>query len=183
MNTIGFDDGPFAPSHRGDLPLVGVACAKTRVDGVVLGRVRRDGADATRRIAALVAESPFASQLHAVLLQGIAVGGFNVVDVRALNDALGLPVLVIVRRRPDLARIRRALLEKVPGGARKWQLIEALGEPEPLDGVWVQRVGLDVARARRVLRASTLHGALPEPLRVAHLIAGAIGRGTSRGRA
>ncbi|MFO0567591.1 MAG: DUF99 family protein [Polyangiaceae bacterium] len=183
MNTIGFDDGPFDQSFRGDVPLVGVVCARTRIDGVLIGKVRRDGRDATRRIAELVSRSPFHVQAHAILLQGIAVGGFNVVDVQALHEALERPVLVVVRRPPDLARIRRVLLEKVPGGARKWRLIERLGPPEPLDGVWVQRVGLDLSRARQVLRASRLHGSFPEPLRLAHLIAGAVGRGTSKGGA
>jgi len=183
VNTIGFDDGPFDSAHRGDVPLVGVACARTRVDGVVVGRVRRDGADATRRIAKLVLDSPFAPQLHVVLLQGIALAGFNVVDVRALSAMLDLPVMVVVRRQPDLERIRRALLENVPGGRRKWRLVQQLGSPEPLEGLYVQRVGLDVAAARRALRASRLHGLLPEPLRVAHLVAGAIARGTSKGGA
>ncbi|HEY8076103.1 MAG TPA: DUF99 family protein, partial [Labilithrix sp.] len=45
MNVIGFDDGPFVREHRGDVLLVGVVCAGTRLDGVVAGRVRRDGAD------------------------------------------------------------------------------------------------------------------------------------------
>jgi len=183
MNTIGFDDGPFRRSHRGDVPLVGVVCARTRVDGVVVGKVRRDGADAARRMAALVKGTPFESQLHAVLLQGIAVGGFNVVDVLGLHRALELPVLVVMRKKPDLARVRRALVANVPGGARKWKLIEALGEPEPLEGLYVQRAGLELPTAKRLLRAARLHGNLPEPLRVAHLIAGALGRGVSKGGA
>ena len=41
------------------------------------------------------------------------------VDIRALHAALGIPVLVVSRRTPDLAAIRRALLEQVAGGARK----------------------------------------------------------------
>jgi endonuclease V-like protein UPF0215 family len=183
MNSIGFDDGPFERTQRTAVPLVGVVCARTRVDGVLVSKVRRDGADATRRMVELVQCSPFGPQLNAIVLQGIAVAGFNVVDAHALSQELSLPVLVVMRRAPNLARVRRALLDEVPAGARKWKLIEALGPPEALDGVFVQRVGLDRPVARRLLRATRLHGLLPEPLRVAHLIAGAIGRGTSRGRA
>ena len=43
MNVIGFDDGPFSSDHRGDVLLVGVVCSGTRVDGVISGKVRRDG--------------------------------------------------------------------------------------------------------------------------------------------
>jgi endonuclease V-like protein UPF0215 family len=106
-----------------------------------------------------------------------------VIDIHALAAATGLPVLVAMRRRPDMAAIRRALLGRVPGGARKWRLIEAAGAPERAAGIWVQRAGLGVREAERVLAASTVVGKLPEPLRVAHLIAGGISTGQSRGRA
>lgn len=181
-HIIGFDDGPFLPDHRGDVPVVGAVYAGRRLDGVVTGRVRRDGANATRVLAALVEGSRFAGHLQLVMLQGIALAGFNVVDVVGLHARLGLPVLVVARRPPDCAAIRRALLARVRGGARKWALIERLGPMEALAGVQVQRVGLERAAAEAVLRASTVEGRIPEPLRTAHLIAGAMVTGHSRGR-
>ena len=54
---------------------------------------------------------------------------------------------------------------------------------EPVRGVYVQRAGLSLGEARDLLAATTLHGNLPEPLRLAHLIAGGIVTGKSRGRA
>ena len=208
MNVIGFDDGPFPHAHRGDVLLVGAVCAGTRLDGVLSGKIRRDGADATRRIVDLVRGSQFSGHVRAVLLQGIAVGGFNVVDVHALSERLGMPVLVVMRRPPDLPSIRRALFSddppgrpRVGGARRKWRLIEragpveALGAAVPSPGIfrptglrdrpqslWVQRVGLSLEAARRLVAATTLHGHVPEPLRLAHLIAGGIGAGRSRGR-
>jgi endonuclease V-like protein UPF0215 family len=162
--------------------LVGAVCARTRLDGVVTGRVRQDGWNATARMAALVAGSPFAGHVRAVLLNGIAVGGFNVVDIHGLAAALRRPVLVIARRRPRLEKIRRAL-ERLPRGERRWQLIDAAGPMEPIAGLWVQRAGLSASEARDLIAATTLHGHLPEPLRLAHLIAGGLTTGVSRGRA
>jgi hypothetical protein len=182
-NAIGFDDAPFARAARGDVMLVGAVCARTRLDGVLRGAVRRDGQNAARVMTAMVERSQFARSLQAVLLQGIAVAGFNVVDVQALHTALGLPVLVVARRAPDLAAIRTALFARVPGARRKWRLIEAAGPMEPLRGVYVQRVGLSREQAESLLSATTLHGKLPEPVRLAHLIASGITTGTSRGRA
>ena len=179
--AIAFDDAPVMPNRRGSVALVGAVCARTRLDGVVLGRVRRDGADATRRMVELVRGSGF--PVRSVLLQGIAVAGFNVVDVELLAAELRIPVLVVMRRYPNLARVRRALIDRVPGGTRKWRLIERAGPPEPLAGVFVQRVGIDVPTAKALIVATRLHGNLPEPIRVAHLIAGAVATGRSRGRA
>lgn len=182
-NVVGFDDAPFARELRGDVMLVGAVCARTRLDGVLRGSVRRDGRNAASTMLAMIERSQFRGSLQAVLLQGIAVAGFNVVDVHALHAALGLPVLVIARKQPDLAAIRRALFARVPGAARKWQLIEAAGPMEPLRGIYVQRFGLTRDQADSLLRVTTLHGKLPEPVRLAHLIASGIARGTSRGRA
>ncbi|MBA1148942.1 DUF99 family protein [Ectothiorhodospiraceae bacterium WFHF3C12] len=182
-HLIGFDDAPFSRGHRGDVLTVGAVYAGARLDGVLSTRVRRDGANATRRLAELVAGSRFHRQLHAVLLQGIALAGFNVVDVPRLADALALPVLVVARHEPDMAAVRRALMERVPGGARKWRLIERLGPMEPMAGLHVQRWGIDAPTAERLLRVSAINGKLPEPLRTAHLIAGGVGRGESRHRA
>ena len=182
-NVIGFDDGPFARDHRGDVPLVGIVCSRTRVDGVLVGKVRRDGANATRSMIEMVAGSQFGGHVRAVLLQGIAVGGFNVVDMHALHEGLGVPVIAIARRLPDWAAMKRALDARVRGAKRKWALIERAGPMERVRDVWVQRVGISLDHAREVLTATTLHGNLPEPLRVAHLVAGAIVTGRSRGGA
>jgi endonuclease V-like protein UPF0215 family len=48
---------------------------------------------------------------------------------------------------------------------------------------WIQRAGLDMNEARDLVMATTLHGNVPEALRVAHLVAGGITTGRSRGRA
>jgi endonuclease V-like protein UPF0215 family len=182
-NVVGFDDGPFARERRGaGVLLVGAVCARTRLDGVVSGRIRKDGIDATARIAALVRGSQFDGHIRAVLLGGIAVGGFNVIDIHALAAELARPVLVIARRLPRLALIKQAL-DKLPRGGRKWRLIEQAGAMEPVGSVFVQRAGLELDEARLLLAATTLHGNIPEPLRLAHLIAGGITTGKSRGRA
>ena len=164
-NVVGFDDGPFDRSARGArVLLVGAVCARTRLDGVISGRVTKDGRNATAAVAALVRGSQFDRHIRAVLLNGIAFGGFNVVDIHALAAALARPVLVVARRPPRMALIRSAL-GRVPGGAAKWRLIEQAGPMEPVRGVLVQRAGLSLAEARDLLDATTLHGNLPEVFR------------------
>jgi uncharacterized protein len=182
-NVVGFDDGPFQRvGGRRDVLLIGAVCARTRLDGVLSARVRKDGWNATDRMADLLLESQFARHARAVLLGGIAVAGFNVVDIHRLNARLARPVLVVMRRSPRYHLIRSAL-ERLPGGARRWRLIERAGTPEPVRGVLVQRAGLTLTEAGALLAATTLHGKLPEPLRLAHLIAGGVTTGRSRGRA
>ena len=182
-NVVGFDDGPFARDRPGArVRVVGAVCARGRLDGVISGHVRKDGRDATTRLAALVLDSPFDRHIRAVLLDGITLCGFNVVDIHALSEAIARPVLAITRRLPRFELIRAAL-SKMSGGDRRWAAIERAGPPEPVAGLYVQRAGLTLDETRNLLAATTLHGKLPEPIRLAHLIAGGIVTGTSHGRA
>jgi uncharacterized protein len=181
-NVIGFDDAPFPSTHRGNVRIFGVVCSRTRLDGVVSGLVRRDGKNSTERMIELVEQNQFKDCVRAVLLQGIAVAGFNVVDVELLAARLGVPVVVIARRKPRLNLIRAAIAH-TRGAERKWRLIERAGSMEPLGNLWVQRVGISREATAGLLQATTLHGNLPEPLRLAHLIAGGATTGRSRGRA
>jgi uncharacterized protein len=180
VHAIGFDDSPFAHDWRGNVRVVGTVYARHALHAVVSGQVRRDGRNSTdelTRLACLCAE-----HVQLVLLQGIALAGFNVIDIHRLHAQTGRPVLVVARRRPDLAGIERALLTRVPGGARKWKLIQSAGEMEPCRGVYVQRSGLTLEQAEAALSALTVEGRLPEALRAAHLIAGGIERGNSAGQ-
>jgi endonuclease V-like protein UPF0215 family len=182
-NLVAFDDGPFPREHTGRVPVVGTVYADLRLDGVLVGAITKDGHDAAEALGRLIRESRFDGHIRLVMLQGIALGGFNVVDVFALQAFLERPVLVVSRRRPDLPAMRDALLAHIPGGAAKWGIIERLGPMEPAGPVFIQRVGLEREEALETVLHFAVHGHVPEPLRSAHLIAGALVKGQSRGKA
>src|SRR2546428_10031679 len=107
LRVIGFDDVPWR--HRpGPVGLVGVVCAGTRFEGMVYGNVRRDGWRATEEIVRLLARGKFLPQLHLVLLDGIAFGGFNLVDLPRLAKELQRPCVAVMRKEPDLPAMERA---------------------------------------------------------------------------
>lgn len=183
-NVIGFDDAPFDGQARTEpVRIVGAVFARHRFDGLLLTQATRDGDDATDALVDLIAGSRFQEHLQGILLDGIAFGGFNVVDLHDLHARTGLPVLVVTRRQPDLGAIHRALHDRVPGGQAKWARIERAGPMVPLADVWAQHVGLSEADAAATIALHAVHGRLPEPLRVAHLIGAALATGHSHGGA
>jgi uncharacterized protein len=181
-NVIGFDDAPFAQDYAGKVKFVGAVFTGPQLSGVLVGEVEKDGTDAAQKLAQCVAGSRFAEHVQLVMLQGIALAGFNVVDAFYLHEQLDLPVLVVARKQPDMASIHSALTTQIRDGARKWALIERLGPMEPAGHVFVQRVGLTAKQAQAVVERFALYSHIPEPLRTAHLIAGALETGHSRGR-
>ncbi len=181
-SVIGFDDYPFPRFHKGNVQIVGTIYTGLRLDGIIRGVIRKDGANATDKLIHLIQNSKYVSQVRLIMLQGIALGGFNVVDIHCLHQAMKIPVLIVTRRQPNMQAIREALLDLVPGGQHKWKLIERAGEVEPVAKVFVQRAGLTLREAEKVIERYAIHSKIPEPLRIAHLIAGGIATGQSRGR-
>lgn len=178
-NVIGFDDAPFVRTDE-RAPILGVVYARDRLDGVLVGDVARDGDDATEGVASLIEASRFDAHIAGVLLQGIAFGGFNVVDAPALASRLRRPVIVVARRAPDLARMHAALTN-VPNAEAKRARLDAAGPMRAMAGAFVQVFGTDDETAAATLALHIRHGAFPEPLRVAHLLGAAFVRGHSHG--
>ena len=183
---LGIDDGPFRFSDE-TVPVVGVVVqAPSYIEGVMTTIAEVDGRDATERIATMIAGSRYRAGLAMVLLDGTAVGGFNVIDVDALHREVGLPVVTITREKPDLTAIETALRRRFDDWEDRLERMHR----HPLEAIrsthgslWSSFVGTERTIVREALALTTVRGVLPEPLRIAHLIAAGIVRGESRGRA
>lgn len=181
-NVAGFDDAPFDRQHRGSVRIVGTVYAELRFDGVLLGEIEKDGFDAAQKLCELITGSRFAGHIQLIMLQGIAFGGFNVVDVFKLHQSLSVPVMAVSRKKPDMDAVKNALLSRIDQGKQKWRILEQLGEMEPVGNVYIQRRGLTLEQAAAVIERFAIHGNIPEPLRTAHMIATAYECGQSRGQ-
>jgi len=182
LRTIGFDDQSFERESENDVGLAGIVCKQTRFDGMVWGRVAPDGWDATDEILHLLKGGKFLDQLHAILLDGIAFAGFNVVDLAGLSKQLDLPCIAVMRHRPDFQAIRDAL-ENVGYPERRYEAMREAGPVLEASDAFFQVRGTDPETARDVLDTLTVNGHVPEPLRIAHLVASAVANGESGRRA
>ncbi|RME53031.1 DUF99 family protein [Candidatus Woesearchaeota archaeon] len=182
LRVLGVDDAPSVHGQRGPVLVVApLFRGGSFMDGLLSTHVTRDGDDASYRLAEMIERSKFKSQLRAVFLDGIAVAGFNVVDVQALSLRTEVPVIVVMRERPDVEGMKRALLRLSMG--HKVALLDRAGPIEPAGSIFIQRVGISRQDAVELLRICTVRGHIPEPVRVAHLIASGVADGESRGRA
>lgn len=182
IRLIGFDDASFDKFKDKQTLLIGtIYRGGSFMDGVVSSLVDIDGDNATSVMVKLVNSCKFRPQLRCILLDGIAVGGFNVVDVQQLSKETRLPVLVVMRDYPDIKKIKAALTKL--GMKDKIMLLENAGRIEKINKVHVQRVGLTQEQAQEILQISCTHAHIPEPLRIAHLIGQGIAMGESKGRA
>jgi len=175
--VVGVDDGAFDRRDR-YAPLAAVIVTlPEHVEAVRTARVRVDGTDGTRRVISLVRGVGSLEGVRAVLLDGVVVGGFNVLDLDTLHRELRLPVVAVTRRAPEFPRIRAALEKWFPRTAHaRWSLLKAHRLfPVPTAGqpILAAAVGCSRADALRLIQRSTVRGYWPEPVRLAHLVASA----------
>lgn len=182
LRAIGFDDAPFPHRRGARVDLAGVVCRGTRFEGLLWGHTRKDGWQATERIAEMLRRSKYLPQVHLVLLDGIAVGGLNVVDLPALAEAVGRPCVAVMRRMPDREAMERAI-RKLPQPERRLERLRRAGPIHRRTPFVFQVCGLEADEAHDALVRLTDTGHVPEALRLAHLIASAVRDGESRGRA
>jgi len=180
IRVLGVDDGVFTPHSEGSALIVGVVFRGGYwLDGVMSTKIKVDGLDATDRIASMITESPHHRQLRIIMLDGITFGGFNVVDIKELRLKTGLPVIAVTRDKPNLVDIRKAIMN-LPAAEERWKAILNAGSISAVrtrgrnEKVYMEVSGILKKDARRILKLTSIRSSVPEPLRVAHLIASGI---------
>ena len=178
IRVIGFDDAPFLRNAGGSVSIAGVVCAGTRFEGMVWGQVEQDGWDATDVILELLLGRKFLPQLHILLLDGIAFGGFNVIDLPTLSEQLKLPCVAVMRRMPNLTAVEQAI-HRLPQPERRLPRLYRAGAIHAHPPFFFQVYGACPKVTFSVLERLTDCGKVPEALRLAHLIGAAVVKGES----
>jgi len=186
IRLLGIDDSPFTFNEK-YANIIGVVMrGGSYIEGVLRNQISIDGGDATFVCKQMIEETRHRKQLKAVLLDGVALGGFNVVDIGEIYNDTDIPVITITRDKPDMAKIKNALQKNFDDWKNRWSLISKgeLYEVETRHNpIYIKYVGLSIDEAKEIIKLSTIRGVIPEPIRVAHLIASGITRGESYGKA
>ncbi|MHA1143990.1 MAG: endonuclease dU [Candidatus Helarchaeota archaeon] len=177
IKILGIDDAPFKLKSSGRTHVFGVVYrGASFLEGVIHTTVEIDGIDSTDQIVEMILSSPHHQQLKLIMIDGLTVGGFNVIDVNDLFKRVNRPVIVIIEHHPNFNSIKKALRHFSDGNER-WQLIQKLVSLhelqiiKDLNPIYFQPIGISVNDAILAIKSCTVNGRIPEPLRVAHLIA------------
>jgi endonuclease V-like protein UPF0215 family len=180
IRVLGIDDGTFVPHVKGKVLVVGaVFRGGYWLEGIMHTKIDVDGLDSTDKLSSMITNSSHYQQLRVIILNGITLGGFNVVDIEKLNLFTKLPVITVTRERPDLKEIYKAL-KNLPESKQRWEIILRAGEPAEVitrnqeAKIYVQTAGISIDDTKKILRSTSTRSNIPEALRVAHLIASGI---------
>jgi endonuclease V-like protein UPF0215 family len=144
------------------------------IDGVALGRTAVGGDDATSSIASLFRKFG-RNDVNLVMVSGVILSLYNIIDVDALSGSTKLPVVCLTYK--ETAGIEESIRRHFPSKAElKVEAYRRLGRRTGVllhtgKRVFVRSAGIEKEEVRRVLDAFTLQGSVPEPVRVAKLLA------------
>ncbi len=185
IRILGIDDSPLISKK---VLLIGTIFRGGKwLDGVLKTEVERDGLDATRQIIEMVKNSRHYRQLRVMMLNGVTLAGFNVVDIKKVFKEVKIPVIIVMRSKPDFKAIEAAL-QNLSKPKIRLAMIKRAGEIYEVKTqrrglpVYMQCTGIDYEDAQKIVKLASTHSRVPEPLRVAHLIATAMTYGESAGR-
>ncbi|MEM3718739.1 MAG: DUF99 family protein [Candidatus Bathyarchaeia archaeon] len=172
LRVVGIEDGSFVKEVNKKALLSLVLFHGLKIEDARFAWIKVDGLDATSKVVKALDGWKF----DVVILAGVSFGGFNLIDPAVINDKLGKPIIVVSRTKPKNEAVKRALKRHFRDWEIRWKVFEKLGSvfKVKVDGrppIFIETIGIDSDSASKLIRALSVYGKVPEPIRVARLIA------------
>jgi len=183
-DIIAFDDGYFLPSFKslnGKTLLIGVLYSDGRIRRIVHDKILIDGLNATRMIIDMAENLSLYSSNPVIMLDGITYAGFDIADPDKIYMETSIPVITFIQYPLDLERIKHALVKHFKDYQKRYDVIRRVyTRSTPLMTAWrvvrFYSVGLPIKEASTLLKKLMTYSPVPEPLRIAHMLASTISR-------
>jgi endonuclease V-like protein UPF0215 family len=147
--------------------------ADLRVDGLAYAHATVGGDDGTEAVLSLYRQLDRAD-INAILLSGAALSWFNIIDLQEVFEKTGRPLICLTyEESPGLENYIREYFQCPEEKLRRYAHLGARVSVRLRTGfeVFVRVLGLSAEDARILLNKFILDGRIPEPVRVARLMA------------
>jgi hypothetical protein len=144
------------------------------IDGFVFGNSTLKGDDATEEIISMYnkVERP---DISYILISGVVISLYNIIDIKKLHDILQIPIIGVTYKESD--GLEETIKKHFPDDYKeKLEKYSMLGTREKISldtsfDLYVRNEGCTTLESKQLLNKITLQGSVPEPLRVAQLLA------------
>jgi endonuclease V-like protein UPF0215 family len=144
------------------------------IDGCIYGQATLEGNDATENILSMY-RSLNRNDINVMIIAGSVIALYNIIDSDQLYEETKVPVLNIMFEESEglESHIKRRFPEDWKSKLKAYKKIGDRRNIKLHTGytVFVRAVGVSQKEAKRTLDKYTLQGAVPEPVRVAKLLA------------
>jgi len=148
------------------------------IDGVGLTRITVGGMDATEGVLRLC-ESLQRDDINVMMLNGCVISWFNIIDILEVYTRLRIPLICVTYEESEGLEEHIAQHFEVDERDSRIEAYKRLGDRAPVElqdqfEVLIRFLGMEKADAGALLKKFTTHGKVPEPLRVAKIVARAV---------
>jgi endonuclease V-like protein UPF0215 family len=144
------------------------------IDGVGITRSTLRGNDSTQNIISMY-ESMQRNDINCIFLGGAIISMYNIIDANKIHQSTGLPVIAITFRNSEgiANTIKKAFQDDWQAKLKQYH---NLGERQQVKlktgkSVFIRNFGLSLSNSIVMLNHFTNQGSIPEPVRIARLIA------------
>ena len=177
FRVVGVEDGGFSRKPQGcSIQKALFVCVLLRgkwISDAQVDMITVDGLDATEKLTSMLRRWSF----DAVMLAGVSFAGFNLVDPTIVFEEFNKPVIVISRTKPNNIAVKNALRQHFEDWRVRWSIFKKLGSvydvismPDELP-IYVEVIGAELDWASKLICATSVCCRVPEPIRVARLVA------------
>lgn len=144
------------------------------MDGISISRCTVGGMDATESIISLYRKLN-RTDINAIMLSGCIISWYNVIDLHRVYEEIGRPLVCITYE--ESYGIRDFFIKNFPEDwMRRVEVYERNGSRTSVKlktgySLFVRAFGMDLSDAKKLLDRFTLHGRIPEPIRLSKMIA------------
>jgi hypothetical protein len=144
------------------------------IDGIIFDRVTVRGDDATDAIIRMY-NNLNRDDINIMILNGLIISMYNIIDIEEVYKNIKKPIIALTFEESEGLdeHIKRAFPYNYE---EKLEMYHKLGKREELllkTGyiIYIRSKGIDLDDSRRIINKFLLQGSIPEPIRVAKLIA------------
>ncbi len=144
------------------------------VDGFVFGSAEIGGDDATDEIVGMFRRLN-RNDINVIMLGGSVISMYNIIDIDSLGDRTNMPVISITFEESE--GLEPHIKHHFPNSwEKKLSAYNRLGTREAIrlhtnHVVYIRPYGISLDVSKRILDKFTIQGAIPEPIRLARLLA------------
>jgi len=179
FRTLGISES-FIKGLSGESILAGVVLRSDGIiDGFTFSKATVGGMDATEKIIGMY-RALERNDINLLMLNGCVISWYNVIDLERVYSEIMLPLICVTYEESE--GLEKYFLELFPEDCGKRIEIYRKNGPRTIiklrtgHEVYVRFYGMSLEEAKGILNKFTLHGAVPEPLRIARLLARAVSK-------
>ena len=173
LRILGVDDGPFVRGVDIMYPIVGVLMRLDgKIENIAADSLSIDGGDVTGKISGLM--EMLRIRPSVVMSEGITFAGFNILDPEEFYGKTGVPFLSVRRGKPDITAMIMAIRKHERDAFIKESTLRRIN-PDTMNlggtEITANYAGINHEDAIKLLLRTSGDGILPEPVRLAHIVA------------